>query len=69
MTVLEQYKQEIDELTYKLDNNIGCFSCSEEVLELVEQASAKLKEMMRIVEDVGIANGVMADALKIMMKQ
>lgn len=67
MTVLEQYKQEVDELIYKLDH-FGCFSCSEEALEVTGRASAKLKEMIRIVEDVGIANGAMADALKVMMK-
>ena len=69
MTVLEQYKREVDKLTYQLDNNIGCFSCSEETLELIKKASAKLKEMMKIVENVGIANGAMADALKIMISE
>ena len=66
MTVLEQYKAEVDELVSKL-NNVGSFSCNDETLELIEQASTKLKEMMEIVVNTGIANGTMAAALQIMM--
>ena len=67
MTVLEQYKTKVDELVFKLDN-IGSFSCNDETLELIEQASAKLKEMMEIVINTGVANGSMAAALQIMLK-
>ena len=67
MTVLEQYKTEVDELISKLDN-ISSFSCNDETLELIEQASAKLKDMMEIVINTGIANGTMAVALQIMLK-
>lgn len=66
MTVLEQYKAEVDELVSKL-NNVSSFSCNDETLELIEQASTKLKEMMEIVVNTGIANGTMAAALQIMM--
>lgn len=66
MTVLEQYKAEVDELVSKLDN-VGSFSCNDETLELIEQASVKLKEMMEIVINTGIANSSMAAALQIMM--
>lgn len=66
MTVLEQYKAEVDKLVSKLDN-VGSFSCNDEILELIEQASAKLKEMMEIVINTGIANGAMAAELQIMM--
>ena len=67
MTVLEQYKQSITELTSQLDD-VSSVDCNNNVLRLVVESSAKLKEMMHIVEDVGIANGVMASALQIMMK-
>lgn len=67
MTVLEQYKAEVDELVSKLDN-VSSFSCNDETLELIEQASAKLKEMMEIVVNTGVANGSMAAALQIMIK-
>ena len=67
MTVLEQYRQSVDELVSKLDN-VGSFSCNDETLELIEQASAKLKDMMEIVINTGIANGTMAAALRIMLK-
>ena len=70
MTELEKYKARITNLTDKLDsvryaditeiNNDGIFP-------LIVEASRTLKEMMVIVEDVGVANGVMADALRIMI--
>lgn len=64
MTELEKYKSFIDELTNKLDN-VSSVDCNNNVLTLVCEASAKLKEMMRIVESVGVANGSMANALMI----
>ena len=67
MTVLEQYKQSVDELVSKLDN-VSSFSCNDETLELIEQASAKLKDMMEIVINTGIANGTMTATLQIMLK-
>ena len=67
MTVLEQYKQSVDELISKLDN-VGSSNCNDETLELIEQASAKLKDMMEIIINTGIANGTMATALQIMLK-
>lgn len=66
MTVLEQYKEEVDELVSKLDN-VSPFGCNDETLELIEQASAKLKEMIEIIINTGIANGSMATALQIML--
>ena len=67
MTVLEKYKEEVDELISKLDS-VGSFSCNDETLELIKQASTKLKEMMEIIINTGIANGSMAAALQIMRK-
>lgn len=67
MTVLEQYKAEVDELISNLDN-VGSFNCNDTTSELIEQASAKLKEMMEIIVNTGVANGSMATALQIMMK-
>lgn len=66
MTVMEEYKDKIAELTLKLDS-VSFGECSPEILELVMEASSKIKEMVQIVESVGISNGAMADALRIMI--
>ena len=68
MTVMEEYKKEIEQLTFKLDR-VSFGECYPEVFELVMEASKKLKEMVEIVENVGVANGTMAKALQIMMKE
>lgn len=66
MTVLEEYKLKVDALRARLDN-VGFTDCTLEVFELVEEASNKLKEMMDIIVNIGIANGSMANALQIML--
>ena len=60
MTVLEEYKIDVD------DNMSFGFTDEMAATKLMAEASQKLKEMMLIIIDVGIANGVMADALQIM---
>lgn len=65
MTVLEEYKLKVDALRARLDN-VSSVDCTNEVLGLVEEASRKLKEMMDIVVNTGVANGSMAIALQIM---
>ena len=40
-----------------------------EVLNLIIESSEKLKEMMNIIVNTGIANGTMAKALQIMMDE
>lgn len=69
MTVLEQYKTEVDELINNLSNiKYSDTNYSDEVFPLIVQATAKLKEMMEIIVNTGIANGTMAAALQIMIK-
>ena len=69
MTVLEQYKTEVDELINNLDNIKYCdLNNADEVFPLIVQATRKLKEMMEIVVNTGVANGAMASALQIMLK-
>ena len=66
MTVLEEYKLKVDALRARLDN-VSFTDCTLEVFELVEEVSIKLKEMMDIIVNTGIANGSMANALQIML--
>lgn len=66
MTVLEEYKLKVDALRARL-NNVSSVDCTNEVLDLVVESSNKLKEMMDIIVNTGIANGSMATALQIMM--
>lgn len=66
MTVLEEYKLKVDALRARLDN-VSSVDCTNDVLGLVVEASKKLKEMMDIVVNTGIANGSMANALQIML--
>lgn len=69
MTVLEQYKAEVDELINNLGNiRYSDVNYSDAIFPLIVQASAKLKEMMEIIVNTGAANGSMAAALQIMMK-
>lgn len=65
MTVLEEYKLKVDTLREKLDN-VSSVDCTNEVLGLIVESSSKLKEMMDIIVNTGIANGTMAIALQIM---
>lgn len=65
MTVLEKYKENISSLCRRLICRSTDLSDEKEIEKLMIEASDKLHEMMRIIEDVGVANGVMADALKI----
>lgn len=68
MTVLEEYKLKVDALIARLDN-VSSVDCTNGVLELVAEASNKLKEMMDIVVNTGVANGSMATALQIMLDE
>jgi len=67
MTVFEEYKQSVAELTDKLES-ISCWDDIEDIITLAHKTSTKIKEMLQIIENVGVANGVMANALQIMTK-
>ena len=69
MTVLEEYKVEVDSLIDRLDNMSFGFIAEDEMVatKLMADASQKLEEMMSIIIDVGAANGAMANALQIML--
>ena len=72
MTELEKYKARITNLTDRLDS-VRYTDVTEinndMIFPLIVQSSHTLKEMMVIIENVGIANGVMADALRIMSNE
>lgn len=65
MTILEEYKLKVLDLISRL-NSINSEDCTDEVLELITEASKKLDDMMDIIVDVGAANGCLADAFQIM---
>ena len=69
MTVLEEYKVEVDSLIDRLDNMSFGFIEEDEMVasKLMADAAQKLEEMMSIIIDVGAANGYLADALQIML--
>lgn len=70
MTVLEQYKAEVDELINNLSNiKYSDTNYSDEIFPLIVRATRKLEEMMEIIVNTGIANGAMAAALQIMIKE
>lgn len=64
MTVLEEYKLKVLDLMARL-NSVNSEDCTDEVLELIIEASKKLDDMMDIIVDVGEANGCLADALQV----
>lgn len=66
MTILEEYKLKVLDLRSRL-NSVNSEDCTDEVLELIIEASKKLDDMMDIIVDVGAANGCLADALQIML--
>lgn len=66
MTVLEEYKLKVLDLISRL-NSVNPEDCTDEVLELITEASKKLDDMMDIIVDVGEANGCLANALQIML--
>ena len=66
MTVLEEYKLKVLDLMARL-NSVNSEGCTDEVLELITEASKKLNEMMDIIVDVGEANGRLANALQVML--
>lgn len=68
MTVLEEYKMNVDNLIDRLDNMSFGFSDVNDARHLMAEAASKLTEMISIVVNVGIANGAMANALQIMME-
>lgn len=65
MTILEEYKLKVIDLRSKL-NSVNSEDCTDEVLELIIEASKKLDDMMDIIVDVGAANGCLANAFQIM---
>ena len=66
MTQLEKYKAEVDALIDKLDNMSFGFADEIAAVKLMADASRKLQEMMLIITNAGIADGVMSAALQIM---
>ena len=66
MTILEEYKSKVLDLRSRL-NSVNSEDCTDEVLELIIEASKKLDDMMDIVIDVGEANGRLASALQVML--
>ena len=66
MTVLEEYKLKVLDLIARL-NSVNSEDCTNEVLELIIEASKKLDDMMDIIVDVGEANGRLASALQIIL--
>ena len=66
MTILEEYKSKVLDLKSRLDS-VSSKDCTDEVLELITEASKKLDDMMDIVVDVGEANGRLASALQVML--
>ena len=64
MTVLEEYKLKVDDLTLRLDD-VSSADCTNAVLWLVDEASNKIKEMMEIIVNCGAANANMARELQI----
>lgn len=66
MTVLEEYKLKVFDLMARL-NSVNSEDCTNEVLELITEASKKLDDMMGIIVDVGEANGRLASALQIIL--
>ena len=64
MTVLEEYKLKVLDLMARL-NSVNSEDCTDEVLELITEASKKLDDMMDIIVNVGEANGCLADALQV----
>ena len=65
MTILEEYKLKVIDLRSRL-NSVSSEDCTNEVLELIIEASKKLDDMMDIIIDVGAANGCLANAFQIM---
>ena len=65
MTILEEYKLKVDALIERL-NSVSSEDCTNEVLELIAEASKKLNDMMEIIVSDGIANGCLANAFQIM---
>ena len=66
MTVLEEYKLKVDALRARL-NSVSSGDCTNEVLELIVEASNKLNEMVDIIVSTGVANNSLACALQIML--
>ena len=66
MTALEEYKLKVLDLMARL-NSVSSEDCTDEVLELITEASKKLDDMMDIIVDVGEANGRFASALQVML--
>lgn len=66
MTILEEYKSKVLDLRSRL-NSVNSEDCTDEVLELIIEASKKLDDMMDMVVDVGEANGRLASALQVML--
>ena len=67
MTLMEEYKWKIDQLVIQL-THLERKEYDEYIINLAQEAARKLKEMMKIVEDVGIINGTMAEIISIISK-
>lgn len=68
MTIFEEYKVSTDKLVSRL-NKIKSTDCNSDILNLVTEASEKIKEMIEIINNLSIANGTMASAIQIMTKR
>ena len=68
MTVFEEYKVSTDKLVSRL-NKIKSTDCNSDILNLVTEASGKIKEMIGIIDNLSIANETMASAIQIMTKR
>jgi uncharacterized protein YajQ (UPF0234 family) len=68
MTVLEEYKADVDNLIDRLNSMCINFDDKTNAIKLMSESSAKLQDMMDIVINTGIANGAMAEMFKIMCK-
>lgn len=67
MTLMEEYKWKIDQLVIQL-THLERNEYDEYIINLAQEAARKLKEMMKIVEDVGTINGTMAEIISIISK-
>lgn len=68
MTVFEEYKVSTAKLVSRL-NKVKATDCNSDILNLVTEASGKIKEMIGIIDNLSIANGTMASAIQIMTKR
>lgn len=68
MTIFEEYKVSTNKLVSRL-NKVKVTDCNSDILNLITEASEKIKEMIEIIDNLGIANVTMASAIQIMTKR